>query len=257
MSLLAALPCLFVVDAVEPCAQLHEQRPGRVKRLRKLRRRHLGAATAALVGVAGLAARFYACGAAFSSMLSRRNAAVVLPGAAMATALLRPEDAVAAEGAAGAGAGADGDHVVRPKSGEALFSFDLPKGAGLMQGLFLEDTTTPNKPQYTAKYVGDDGFEVVAGPPPEKNFIRKLRASFMPSRQKLINFKLGDDEDNLEVKTKVLDDGGDMTVMHRWYRALKTNSTEKAVLIIEVPEDGVGNYKDTASKIISSFRLGA
>merc|ERR1740121_1478445 len=149
------------------------------------------------------------------------------------------------------------ERVVRPIEGSPVYSFDLPPGRGLTMARFDDEV---GQPGLVAKYTSPKGAIVLVGQSPVKDQIERIRRGAPPMRRKVLKYKLGDLYDDLEIKDKIFEEDGSVTILHRWYRFLHPSAANKdgedMLMLCEVPEDLSREWAPTMEGVLNSFRLG-
>lgn len=141
----------------------------------------------------------------------------------------------------------------RPPQGAAAYSFELPPGLGFQRALV---EFSYEQQGLIAKYTSAGG-AVITAAPASPDFVKQKREGVLPSRQKVLKYQLGEVQDDLECMNKVQDERGLPSVMHRWFRVLRSAGGPAYVLSVELPQDNFDRDGPLLEPVLRSFRLGA
>mmetsp|Transcript_8287 Transcript_8287/g.15077 ORF Transcript_8287/g.15077 Transcript_8287/m.15077 type:complete len:208 (-) Transcript_8287:12-635(-) len=151
--------------------------------------------------------------------------------------------------------GAEGVHVVRPEDGDPQYSFDIPNKLGLKERNRLAYARDPGLKGLAAEFVSEQGVKVVSGEAPAEDFIKRKRNTVPRSRQKVLKYSVGDDEDLMEAVVKETQEDESEVLKHCWWRVLKAGS-KTVIMQIDMPEEVAAAMGPPMEAVLQSFRLG-
>lgn len=146
--------------------------------------------------------------------------------------------------------------VVRPETGLPLYAYDLPDKIGLEERNRAAYARDPGLLGLAAEFGSQQGVKVASGEAPE-GFVKRRRNTVPRSRQKVLKYTLGEEEDFMEALVKETQDDESEILKHCWWRVLKGKPGEKsAIMQITMPEELFGDLRQPMEELLQSFRLG-
>lgn len=146
--------------------------------------------------------------------------------------------------------------VVRPETGLPLYAYDLPDKIGLEERNRAAYARDPGLLGLAAEFASQQGVKVASGEAPE-GFVKRRRNTVPRSRQKVLKYSLGEEEDFMEALVKETQDDESEILKHCWWRVLKGKVGEKsAIMQITMPEELIGELRQPMEDLLQSFRLG-
>ncbi|CAE7038746.1 unnamed protein product [Symbiodinium natans] len=126
--------------------------------------------------------------------------------------------------------------VTRPETGLALYSYDLP-ALGFEERNRAANARDPGLLGLAAEFASKQGVRITSGEAPQ-DFVKRRRLTVPRSRQKVLKYSLGEEEDLMEALVKETQEDDSEVLKHCWWRVLRKSSGGKSVIMqITMPEE--------------------